>query len=780
MQFIQIIVATAVTLLLLACTDNSPAVGSANSGDDSSTNKAWPDFVAPPSGRANQGVVVDGEFVGTDEVHFARGANADGIYHEEYYCTNPTDCPTTPQPSPIEEDDVYRHATWGAFGADRAAHNGDYLLPTDTSTWPDFTADIAFVRMQADDEDLYVHIRFVSFPSANTQIATFTFTNAANNPSISDWPRNAGIGSAYSHALTLWGDGGEVAEAGGINNDLVNLGGEVRNTDHAFEARIPLSALPAGPWKVSVGSGLADPSDHTQYWTVPAGSPTATAPGTDANTAPGSNVWDLAFTPHDPNYHDDHIQADLLLNGDVSDAHTIVNLAVLQSQASTVAPVITGRINHTYQSAFDFGDGISRGAGGTPPPPSIGPAAGAIPNTVKPRDAAVNYEYTGAMQPYLAYIPTAYPASSHDWPLVLYFHGLNNYAWEPFGLTLGLEGELESRGYLFASLLGRGDISFEGRGELDPLEVIEHMSARYRVDKNRIYILGHSHGGGGVINVSSRNPDLFAGVVSTQIIDGPSRPENYLHLPTMHVAGAGDPIDTGNGANSRYQAGADLGYDTQSIVYTLKTHENSAIYDTLTQIFDMFDRHVNPENPGEVIYTRSGGDFDESLGLLHNGAYWVSDMQAVNAAADMNIRAQSFGIAHQPLDPANATTTQNNAFDSGGINSPFRTGGTHSQSIPAYGPAITVSNRVDISTTNLAAASFDLARMLIDVQANDAVFNLSLSDAFTLQLSNAGTSSLNWQAEDSSATVVASGTATLNNGTLDITVPANTTVLRFP
>jgi poly(3-hydroxybutyrate) depolymerase len=777
MTFTRIFGATAVVLSLAACGDNSPRLGEDNGGNSANS---WPLFDGMPSGRANQSVIVDGEFVGTDEVHFARGANADGIYHEEYYCLNPLDCPPTPQPSPVEDDDVYRHATWGAFGADRAAHNGDYLLPTDTNRWPDFTADIAFVRLEADDSDLYVHIRFVSFPAANTQIATFAFSNAGTTPTVNAWPRNAGIGSAHSHAFTLWGDGGEVAEVGGVSSDLISLGGEVRTSGHALEARIPLSALPAAPWRLNVGAGLADPNDHRQYWTVPAGSPTATAPGTDANNAPGSNVWDLAFTPHDPNYHDDHIQADLLLAGDVSDAHAIVNLAAMQSQASTVAPAITGRINHTYQSAFDFGDGITRGPGAIPPPPNLGPAAGLIPNTVKPRDTAVSYEYTGAMQPYLAYIPTAYPSSSHDWPLVLYFHGLNNYAWEPFGLTLGLEDELEARGYLFASLLGRGDIFFEGRGELDPLEVIEHMSARYRIDKNRIYILGHSHGGGGVINVSSRNPDLFAGVASTQIINGPARPENYLHLPTMHIAGLGDPIDTGNGANSRYQAGADLGYDTQSIVYTLKTHENSAIYDSLTQIFDMFDRHTNPENPGEVIYTRSGGDFDVSLGLLHNGAYWVSNMQAANDAADMTIRAQSFGIAHQPLDPSNATTTQNNAFDSGGINSPLRTLGTHNQSIPAYGPAITVSNRVDIGTTNLAAATFDIARMQIDLQAPDAVFNLNLSHDLNLQLSNAGVSSLNWQAEDGSGATISSGTATLTNNTVDIAVPATTAVLRFP
>lgn len=771
-------------IFLAACGSNSPngqqagnssgnGLG-ADTGDN--TGKTWPRFIAPPSGRANQGVIVNGEFVGTDEIHFARGANADGIDHEAYYCVLPNNCPPTPAPTPVEDDEVYRHATWGAFGADRAAHNGDYLLPTDTNTWPDFTADIAFVRMQADREDLYVHIRFVSFPAPDAQIATITFTAENSNPALAAWPRNAGVSSSHDQALTLWGDGGELTQTGSPAVNLIDLGGAVQLSDHAFEARIPLTALPSGRWKVGVGSGLADPADASQYWTVPLGAPTATSPGTDSNAPPGANVWDLAFTPHDPNYHDDHIQADLLSAGDVSSAVISINPSDLQNHVTTAAPAITGRVAHTYQSAFDFGDGITRGSPSLPPA-NLGPMSPVIPNTVKPRDLAVSYEYTGAMQPYFAYIPSAYPSSSNDWPLVLYFHGLNNYIWEPFGLTLGLEDELEQRGYLFASLLGRGDISFTGRGELDPLEVIEHMAERYRIDRSRIYIVGHSHGAGGVMNVSRRNPDIFAGVVSAQIMDGPAVSENFLHLPTMHIAGLGDPIDNGNGASSRYTALSDLGYDSQAIIYTAKTHENSSIYDAIEQIFDLYDGNINPTNPATVVFSRAGGDFDEDLGLLHNGSYWVSNMVANDPAATMSIAVESFGIAHQPLDAANATKTQNPAYDSGGASG--RSLGTHLQTVPAYGPLTTVSNTVTLTTSNLTDVTLDVSRMAIDLNASDALFTLSLDNPLNLSLTGSTLGSINWQARDASNAVIATGGAGLYNGVLLIQLPANATTLEF-
>jgi len=782
----QRVAALSLALLITACdTHKSPTAPANNPSDvlvgrcNSTTGEQrWVVFDAPPSGRANQGVISDGEFVGTDEIHFARGANVDNTYHEQYWA--PGGVPPEPAPFPQDADDVYRHSTWGAFGTDRAPHNGDYLLPQDTTNWPDFTADIAFVRMEANSTDLYVHMRFVSFPNATAQIGTITFKTTGNAPALQAWPQNAGVSSTYSHAITLHGTGAFISHNGN-HTDLATLGGAVCVTDHAFEARIPLTSLPAGPWQIGAGSGLADPNDTTQYWTVPGAAATASTPGTDtgpSDGAPlGANVWDLAFTPHDPRWHDDHIQGDLLLSQDVSTAIVEVDLAALQARSTTIAPPITGRIAHTYQSAFDFGDGITRST-----PSFSAPATGpTVPNTSSPpvpRDPGVNYEYTGAMQPYFAFIPPDYATTTNEWPLVLYLHGLNNYIWEPFGLTLGLEDELTERGYLFASTLGRGDISYTDRGELDPLEVIEHMAARYRIDRQRIYIVGHSHGGGGVMNISRRNPDKFAAVVSAQINTQSAQPENYLYVPTLHIAGAGDPIDNGPGALSRYNALRDLGYDSQAIIYTLKTHENASIYDAIEQIFDIYDRSMQPVNPAKVVFTRAGGDFNTELGLLHNSAYWVSAMVAGDDSVDMHITAESFAIAHAPLDPANATITTNNAYDSMGASG--RSNGTHYQTVPAYGPAAPIEERLTIETRNVTEVTLDIQRTSLQLNANGARLDTTLSDDLQLTLSNSGLNTLNWQALDGGDNVIASGIATATAAGLVLPLPNVTARVVFP
>ena len=724
---------------------------------------SWPSFDATPSGRANQGGIERGEFVGTDEIHFAAGANADGLHHDEYFAA--LSILDDAYPTPVETDDVIRHLSWGAFGTDRSAHNGDYLLPTDHAVWPDFTADLVYLRMTADATDLYVQLRFASFPSPTSQIATITFATSATPLANRSWPRNAGVSSAHSLALTMWGSDAELSSATGAAKLLSAAGGEVRITDHAIEARIPLNTLPAGPWRIGVGAGLADPVDPSQYWTVPAGQPTATAPGTSALTAPGSNVWDLMFTPRNPEWFDDYVQADLLSSGDVSAAFIEVDPRQLQSGVTTMAPVVVGRVAHVYQSAFDFGDGIARGSASTPPIPIV------VPPQLRVRDPAVSYEYTGAMQPYFAYIPEAYPQSTEKWPLILYFHGLNNYIWEPFGLTLGLEQQLEQRGYLFASLLGRGDLYFEGRGELDPLEVIADMKQRYRIDEDRIYLLGHSHGAQGVMNVSMRNPDLFAGVVSAQISGSPDVFENLRYVPSVHIAGAADPIDNGDGARNRYTQLSSLGYDTQLYIYAAKTHENSSIYDTITQIFDLYDRSRRPKNPATVIYTRAGGDLNEPLGLLHNRAYWVSGLAAADPALDMHVEAESFAIPHMPLDPMSATRSPEAVVDTGGVSG--RSNALYSQTTPAYSTELPVQNRAAFTSLNVIAAHLDVKRMSLDLSSADAAIDVTLDRDVSLTLTNIDAAAVRWETLGADGAQLAKGSATMGAAGFVIPVSAS-------
>ncbi len=687
--------------------------------------QAWPTWDGEAPWEFRSGRYDAGEFVYSNGIHLNKGANVDGIHHEEYYAAT-----VTGGELPIDDrDDVYRHLTYGAFGAERGATNGDYELPLDREAWPDFTADLAELRLRVDGDDLLVRWRFTSMPRPDAQIATLAFATAGGGATAAAWPHGAAIASSWETAITVWGTAGTVTDVGDPPTALVDVGGAVRAGDHVVEARVPLSELPAGPWELTGGAGLADPDDPSSYWEVPPGNPTDTAPGSGFATSSG-NVWSLLFADDDPWVFSERRQADLLASGDVSDASIVVDPALLASGHTTPIAQQTGRTSRFYASAFDFGDGITRGGGS--PPAFLQPPPGA-----PTRDVAVSYEYTGRLQPYSLYVPTGYAASTGGWPLVLYLHGLNNYIWEPFGVVVGLDAMLEERGYLLAGLLGRGDLSYRGRGELDVMEALADIQRHYRVDADRIYLMGHSMGSIGTHNVSTRNPDLFGAVAPSQIAASGPLAENLRHVPWLMMTSVQDPLDpVTNSAQDMYARLSGLGYDARLVNYLAKTHESSATYDTLPAIFDTFDRAPLVRDPAEVRYARLPDDDHADLGLVHDGAYWVDGMQPADAAGAQRLHATSHALGEPVLDPA-AATRVDEPVDMGGPSG--RSAAILSTTTPAFTPAPPARNAATLDLDNLAGVTLDLDRMQLttdglslEVDSTDeVVLRLRTTDAAT-------------------------------------------------
>ena len=204
-------------------------------------------------------------------------------------------------------------------------------------------------------------------------------------------------------------------------------------------------------------------------------------------------------------------EGDLLASGDVGSATVTLDPDELDDGATVEPSPTSGRLARQYVSAHDFGDGITKGA------PAELPGFLMIPPEVPLDDAARSYEYTGRVQPYGMVVPEAYHDRTESWPLIVYLHGLNNYYYEPFGLVQGLDEQLTASGYLFAGLLGRGDLSYLGRGELDVMEAIADITAAYDVDPDRIHLMGHSMGSIGTHNVVTRYPDRFASASPAEI-----------------------------------------------------------------------------------------------------------------------------------------------------------------------------------------------------------------------------------------------------------------------
>jgi pimeloyl-ACP methyl ester carboxylesterase len=642
------------------------------------------DWKGQPTGIFRTARYDRGEWIYTNGIQQARGANTDGLHRTDYF--KATD-PHGDDPTHIPRD-VYNAVTYDAFGSHRAAHNGDYQLPTDDKKFPVGTADLAEVRLAVKGGDLYVRFLWNSFPRPDAQIATLTFGDGATRP----WPRNARLSSPWQEALTVWGTGATLTDADGRETLVAVSAG-----DHTTEARIPLSALPAGKWTLRGGAGLAADG---KYMNVPAGQASDSQPGSGGPTSP-TNVWDLLFADDAKWTFDELRQADDLAKADATSDSAVVDPARLRMARSTSAAPRTGDITRLFASRWSGGDGLKRymglDASGSPPPPGT-PTQGFMET----------WQWSGRLQPYAMHVPQRYAKSKSTWPLIVYLHGFANSYDEAFYEPAGLVDEADHQGYLLAAPLERGDYFYRDQGDMDVLEVIKDVERHYKVDRSRIYLMGHSMGGYGTNNVSTHHPDLFAAVAPAEGTDSIDLAANLRNVPWFETSSEED-LDAGaQDAKKMYGELSDRGYDAKLLVYDFKIHEYSSIYDHLPDLFRFFASHTLQRNPAIVSFVRPANQDKPELGLVYDHAYWLSEITAADPKANASVTATSSAIRHVDPDPARAERTTQVVFDPDAPSK--RSLGELYTTSPGGGPYLPRANALTITATNLGAVTVDAAR----------------------------------------------------------------------
>ena len=667
-----------------------------------SASARWPGFPGQPSGVFRSAELVRGQWIYTNGIGQAQGADADNTRRTDYFSSVRV-APELDQG--FMRRDLYLALTYDFFGSHRGAHNGDHQLPTDHARWPDGTADLAELRMRATKRFLYVRFRWDSLPRRDAQVATLGFATEGQDVAARAWPRNARLASSWQTALTVWGAGGVLTAPDGTEAPV-----RVRPADHAVVARVPLARLPAGPWRLTGGSGLGDPAAPGRYWDVPAGDATAELPGSGGDASP-TNVWGLLFAGDQPWSFDELSQSALLSAGDASPAAARVDPAALRRGRTARRPPETGDFSRMFSSSHFEADGIRRKPGAVPapsPPPGAGPAANPGFN--------VTFEHTGRLQWYGMRVPERYRDTTDakvKWPLLVYLHGFTGRPDEAFHNPVGLVDAADRRGYLLATPLGRGDYFYKGPGDLDVLEVIRDVQRLYRVDRNRIYLMGHSMGGYGTNNVASRHPDLFAAVAPAQGTDAIDLAGNLSHVPWYEISSEQD-LDAGaTDARKLYGALSDRGYDAQLLVYDTKIHEYSSIYDTLPGLFSFFASHRRNANPGVVTWTRPPAAEDmPKLGLVYDGAYWLDGVRAADPGLAAQVKAVTGGIPHAGLQPGRAERSVTEVDTKGPTG---RSAGTLMKTSPAFGPRAKRGNRLELTAENTRELAVNLRRARVRV-----------------------------------------------------------------
>ena len=612
----------------------------------------------------------------TDELFDSTGPDLDGI---DPSAVGPLRTPPA--------EDVPIAASTGVFGSQRATPGGDLWLPTDRARWPDFTADIAGVRVDVRGSSAQVTVRFTSMPHPTSQLATVTFAPAADPGPARPWPAGAGVRSPWQTALTIGGDRTSLVRAGGMQTSVATA-----VEDHVLRAVVPLAALPPRPWAVTAGAGLADPADPSRYWTVPVGAPLPDRPGARGPTTVA--VWDVMGVRAGRGPRAERDQAQLLAAGDLTGASVVIGG---NGPSPRIEP---GTSTRNFESRWDGGDGITRDPSGVAelgPPPVTSPVVDPGPGT--------GWTYTGRLQHYGIHVPPGYRDDTAA-PLFVYLHGSGGDVGELFDAFPDLVHELSTRGFLIATPLGRGDTFYRpGPGELDVLEAIADVRANYTVDTDRIFLLGFSGGAAGVSVLTSRHPDLFAGAVSVAAtFEEPSLVDNIAALPWLGVMAEADPVSQALDAPGLYQALSDRGGDATLIRYAAKTHEFSLLYDSIPAVLDLLTRSRRDPAPPRVTWVIKPGDARPDLGLDRGGAWWLDDVTAADASATTRVAVRSFGTGRAPSDPALASRTETLSAGDG------RSGRTIARTF-ATRPAVTTSdagNRLHVEATNVRHLRVDL------------------------------------------------------------------------
>ena len=216
-------------------------------------------------------------------------------------------------------------------------------------------------------------------------------------------------------------------------------------------------------------------------------------------------------------------------------------------------------------------------------------------------------ESAGEIMPYRLYVPTSY-SSSRTFPLIVALHGLGGTEDSFFN---GYNGEMaklaEQHGYIVAAPLGfRVDGSYgwglgtppadpatrrvQDNSEKDVMQVLQLVRQQYRIDDNRIYLMGHSMGAIGTWKIAPKFPDLWASIGMFAGSGAPATLERIKHIPEFVVHGDADATVNVQGSRSMVAKAKELGIDVKYIEVPGGSH-GGVVAPNLAGMFEFFNAH---------------------------------------------------------------------------------------------------------------------------------------------------------------------------------------------
>lgn len=254
-----------------------------------------------------------------------------------------------------------------------------------------------------------------------------------------------------------------------------------------------------------------------------------------------------------------------------------------------------------------------------------------LPVTVRRRDEPFftthRSSIDGSVQPMTLLVPPDYNPQ-RSYPLVVALHGSK-------GCLIGHAFSVKPE-FIIVAPHGRGQTGYRDFGEVDIFEAMEEVNRRYQIDSERIYLTGHSMGGGGTFRLATRYPHLWSAVAP--MASGGARPldwlKNLLYVPTLFYHGSEDEVVPVQMARQAADYIRQLGYNFRYEEVQGKPHWWGVDF---PEMFAFFTQHRRIKSPDRIVFWTNDP--------RANRAYWleIADFEDYTKPASVEARIEDEG-----------------------------------------------------------------------------------------------------------------------------------------
>jgi poly(3-hydroxybutyrate) depolymerase len=217
------------------------------------------------------------------------------------------------------------------------------------------------------------------------------------------------------------------------------------------------------------------------------------------------------------------------------------------------------------------------------------------------------FKEAGKDMEYALFVPTTYDKEKKT-PLVVALHGLYSNPQQIMHYP-GLTDQAEKRGFIVGAPMGynsqgwygsRGSKSTKSKpenlGELsekDVMNVLALIRKDFNIDDNRIYLMGHSMGGGGTMHLALKYPEIWAAVapIAPAISSSTADLPKMKHIPVLMIQGDKDALVPAAGPRRWVDAMKKLDMTIDYVEVAGGGHIDVA-FQNIPRIFEFFSKHT--------------------------------------------------------------------------------------------------------------------------------------------------------------------------------------------